>query len=365
LGVSEGEQGLTAGERSDVATVSLPEGTLSFEFVPRGEGLARSFLRVTPRNIKVDDASSKRLSDALASSGYTGILVQDTKRKLLARTLGPQGWKVARAIEPMVHSECSLVSAHDIPLEENLCDEQGCKLDMRNTESMSAMRISTCGRSAWAAYTDDGLIARIVSEGPRRQGFFVAEQPEDVFETADSLVRFLSAAGKRWAVFSVNMERFIRQFHPVDMWRMVLESPAPHQHSAAPLSSGNKKLAIQLFSDYYDELPIQARFRIGKFRSDRRFSVFVVDGGFVIVRLDGDVGLIYDIYVTPSKQGQGLGGELMRCAITSLAGRASSVILHTSFPRARRLYEKFGFKVTYQQLGVVLDELRLQPPRTG
>jgi GNAT superfamily N-acetyltransferase len=363
--VSEGEPGPTDAVRSDVSALSMSEGDASFEFMPLEDGLARAFFRVAPRNIKLGDDSSRRLGEALASPGFRRIQVQDTKRKLLSRTLLPQGWKVAKAIAPMVHSECSLVSAHDIPLEENLCDETGCKLDLRNTESMSAIRISTCGRSAWAAYTDEGHIARIVSEGPRRQGFFVTEQPEDIFETADSLVRFLVAAGKRWAVFSTGMGRFIRQFHPVDMWRMVLGSPTQYQHSVQPLSSSNRREAVRLFSDYYDELPIQSRFRMGRFRSDRRFSIFVADGGFVIVRLDGDVGLIYDIYVTPSKQGQGLGAELMRCALTSLAGRASSVILHTSFPRARRLYEKFGFKVGYQQLGVVLDELQLQPPRTG
>jgi len=348
-----------------VATLSVPEGTVSFELLPVEDGLARAFLRVSPRNIKLGDDSSRKLGELLASTGYDRFLVQDTKRKLLTRTLAPQGWKVTRAIEPMVHSECSLVSAREIPLEQDLCDETGCRLDMRDTESLSAIRISTCGRSAWAAYTDEGYIARIVSEGPRRQGFFATELPEDIFETADSLVRFLVAAGKRWAVFSVGMGRYIRQFHPVDMWRMVLEAPATHQHSVLPLSHGNRKEAVRLFSDYYDELPIQARFRIGRFRSDRRFSIFVTDGGFVITKLDGEVGLIYDIYVTPSRQGQGLGDELMRCALTSLAGRASSVILHTSFPRARRLYEKFGFKVTYQQLGVVLDELQLQAPRTG
>jgi ribosomal protein S18 acetylase RimI-like enzyme len=119
---------------------------------------------------------------------------------------------------------------------------------------------------------------------------------------------------------------------------------------------------VKLFSEYYDEPAMHSLFRLRRFRIDRNYAVYYIDGGFVITRLDGDTGLIYDIYVTPSRQGEGIGAELMRCGITDLAGKVSSCYLHTSYPRAKRLYEKFGFKTVYSQLGIRLDEISLKPP---
>jgi hypothetical protein len=52
----------------------------------------------------------------------------------------------------------------------------------------------------------------------------------------------------------------------------------------------------------------------------------------------------------------------MRCGITDLAGKVSACYLHTSYPRAKRLYEKYGFRTVYSQLGLRLDEISLKPP---
>jgi hypothetical protein len=54
----------------------------------------------------------------------------------------------------------------------------------------------------------------------------------------------------------------------------------------------------------------------------------------------------------------------MRCGLTALAGRVGSCYLNTSYPRAKELYEKFGFRTAYTQLGLRLDELALTPPST-
>jgi hypothetical protein len=52
----------------------------------------------------------------------------------------------------------------------------------------------------------------------------------------------------------------------------------------------------------------------------------------------------------------------MRAALTSLSAKVSSVYLHTSYPRAKALYEKFGFRTSYSQLAIRLDEIALTPP---
>ena len=293
---------------------------------------------------------------------YGKILVQDSRKKILQRSLRPLGWKVERAVPASVKRQCSMVTTYDLPMDENLIDMNGSKPELANTHDMHGISIDVGGRKAWAFYTDDGDTARVVSEGERRQGMMIATRTEDLFEVADCLVNFLATARKSWVVFSMDMGRFVREYDPITLMRLTLDAPKAYDHKAAPLSKENKKAALRLFSEYYDESILQSIMRLRRFRGEGKYQIYLVDGGFAITRLEGDTGLIYDIYVTPSKQGQGLGFELMKCALTSLAGKVSSVYLHTSYPRAKRLYQKFGFKAVYSQLGIRLDEVALTPP---
>ena len=326
------------------------------------EGVARAYLRFSPRNLKLSAESSRKLSEELCARPYGKILVQDSKKKILRKTLGPFGWKIGRAVPTSLTHECSMVTTYDLPLDENLIDMNGLKPDLANTHHMHGIGIVVEGRNAWAFYTDDGDTARVVAEGERRQGMMIATRTEDMFEVADCLVSFLATAKKSWAVFSVDMGRFLRRHDPITLMRLSLDSPKAYDHRAVPLSKENKKAALRLFSEYYDESILQSIMRLRRFIGEGKYQMYLVEGGFAITRLEGDTGLIYDIYVTPSKQGQGLGFELMKCALTSLAGKVSSVYLHTSYPRAKRLYEKFGFKAVYSQLGIRLDEISLTPP---
>lgn len=326
------------------------------------EGVARAFLRFSPRNVKLSEAGAKSLSDELCARPYSKILVQDSRRRVLRKTLQARGWRVRPAIDPSLKNQCSIVSTYDLPIDETLIDSSGQTPDISATSTLDGISIDLAGRKAWAFYTDDGETARVVAEKDRKQGMLVASSSEDMFEAADSLVSFLAATKKSWAVFSSDFGRYIRKFDPTVMWRLVLDRSTPYQHSGVPVSAENKADAVRLFSEYYDESALQASLRLRRYRTDRNCAVYVVDGGFVITRLEGDTGLIFDIYVTPSKQGQGLGAELMKCGLTDLAGKVSSSYLHTSYPRAKRLYEKFGFKTTYSQLGIRLDEIALTPP---
>jgi len=345
-----------------VILVKGPEGALSLELAPLREGVARAFLRFSPRNLSLSANSARSLSDELSNRPYSRILVQDSKKGTLRKALGPLGWRIDRGIPKTLKRECLSATTYDLPLDESLVDMNGQKPDLANTYNMHGISIRLDGRKAWAFYTDEGDTARIISEGERKQGMMVATRTEDLFEVADCLVRFLVTAKKSWAVFSLDMGRFIREYDPITLMRLTLDSPKPYDHKAVPLSKENKKAALRLFSEYYDESMLQSVLRLRRLKSEGNYQIFLIDGGFAITKLEGDTGLIFDIYVTPSEQGQGLGVELMRCALTSMAGRVSSVYLHTSYPRAKRLYEKFGFKSVYSQLGIRLDEIALSPP---
>ena len=358
----EAVQESATGQRDDAIVVRGNEGALSLELMPLREGVARAFIRFSPRNLKLSGHSVKRLSDELCARPYSKILVQDSKHNLLARSLGTLGWKVGAAIDPKMNKRCALVTTYDIPIDEHLRDSNGAVPNISGTSELNGIRVDLNERKAWAFYTDDGETARVVSEGPRKQGLMVAKETDDLFEAGDCLVRFLAASRKSWAVFSTDLGRFIRKFDPTTMWRMVLERPVAYEHRCEALSSRNRSQAVKLFSEYYDESTMQSMFRLRRFRTDRNYSIHLIQGGFIITRLEGDTGLIYDIYVTPSRQGEGLGVELMRCALTDLTGKVSSCYLHTSYPRAKHLYEKFGFKTVYSQLGIRLDELALEPP---
>jgi ribosomal protein S18 acetylase RimI-like enzyme len=207
---------------------------------------------------------------------------------------------------------------------------------------------------------DDGDVARIVTDAERRLGMLVATSEDDICLAADHLVRFLVTAKKKWAVFSSDLYGYVSHLHPANTVRMDLENPQPQDHSVEPLSKHNRGEAVSLFSEYYDENRLNAMMRLRRYARDKMFSVHVVDGGFVITRHEGDAGLIFDIYVTPSKQGEGTGEELMRCALSEFSERSTKkAYLRTSYPRAMRLYEKFGFEQTSTRLVVRLDEVLL------
>jgi len=346
----------------DIICVKGPEGALSLEIMPLREGIARTFIRFSPRGLRLSPDSAKRLDEALRSRPYSRILVQDSKRSAIRRALEPLGWRIGPAVVPKPMRRCSAVTTYDLPMDETLMDSDGRKPDVSNTSQMRGISVDLGDRKAWAFFTEEADAARLISEKERRQGLLVAGSTEDMFEAAECLVQYLAAMKKPWAVFSTDLGRFVRRYDPIMWWRLTLDRLTPFQHSVKPLSSETKGMAVRLFSEYYDESMMRARLRLRRMRDDGSYSVYVVDGGFVISKLEGEVGVIYDIYVTPAKQGQGLGEELMRCGLTSLVGRATSCYLNTSYPRAKELYEKFGFKTSYTQLGIRLDELALTPP---
>jgi len=350
--------------RSSILRIDAPEGTLSLEMMPIRPGVGRAFIKNSPRGLKLNSASSRQLNDSLLRTGPARILLADNKKKVVQNALSVHGWSARRAVVPIVDHKCAVCTTYDLPLDEGLRDDSGAIPQLTDTNHMIGVGINLGPRTAWGFYTDDGETARIVSEGSRKQGMMVASSEEDLVLAADCLIRFLAASRKKWAVFSNNMGRFIREYDPMVMWRMILEDPKGHNHSVRQLSRDNRKGIIRLYSEYYDEGMFAASLRLRRMSSDPNYSQFVTDGGFVIVRKEGEIGLIYDIYVTPSRQGEGIGGELMRCAMSSLAGRTTSVYLHTSYPRAKALYEKFGFKAVYSQLAVRLDEMALEPPST-
>lgn len=353
---------LAEDQRCDVVSANTDEGAASIELLPISPDTARAFLRCSPRNLRLDDGSARRFSTCLADAGFSRILVQDNKSGFLERVLSGNGWDVTKAIDPHVKHRYNIVATSDLPLEEDLIDHCGEPLDLTNTGHMVGLQLELEGRKVWAFYSDDGDTARILPSGDGRTGMLAGFSEEDTLLAADQLVRFFATAKKSWAVFSVELEDMIRQFQPTLTHRLELERPSNQDHSVKPLSRDNRKKAVALFSEYYDEGWLTAFLRLRRMARDRAYSVFVADGGFIILRFDKDMGLIYDIYVTPSRQGSGVGDELMRCALDSFSGRVEKVYLHTSYPRAKRLYEKFGFGVVSSHLVIRLDEVVLTPP---
>ncbi len=348
--------------RSKVVLVKGPEGALSIELVPLRDGVCRGFRNHSPRALRLSPESARELGRRIAEECPGRLLAADTKKRIIARALEPEGWGISRAIEARIERRCSMCTTYDVPVDGDFEDDRGCTPDLGDTSHMVGVSMEVGGRLSFGFYTDDGDTARIVSEGPRRQGMLLAQSPDDMEAAADCLLRFLAVARKKWAVFSVDMGRFIRRYDPIVMWRMALEGPRGFDHSVKPVSKDNRKAAVGMFSEYYDEGGFQASMRLRSMLSDKSYSVFATDGGFVVTKLEGETGLVYDIYVTPGRQGEGVGGELMRCALSNLAGRAHTVYLHTSYPRAKALYEKFGFRATYSQLAVRLDEMSFVPP---
>lgn len=346
----------------DVISTRTDEGAVSIEMLPMSDDTARAFLSCSPRNLRLRDEDARKLGDSLADFGYSTILAQDNRSGFLRRALSTANWSVRKAIDPHVEHRYSIVTTSDLPLEEDLVDHMGRPLDLTNTGHMVGLQLELEGRDVWAFYSDEGDSARVHPSGERRTGMFAGYSVDDTRLAANQLVRFFATAKKTWSVFSMELDDMVRSFSPRVTYRMELESPDKGDHSVQPLSRKNRSDGVALISEYNDEGWLAASLRLRRMARDKAFSVFLTDGGFVIVRLEGNTGLIYDIYVTPSKQGSGTGSELMRCALDYLSGRVGKVYLHTSYPRAKRLYEKFGFREVSSHLVVRLDEVLLTRP---
>ena len=341
---------------ADVVSISAPEGTTSIELAPLGDEIGRAFISCSPRALTLSDKWSWKLSRSLAETGYQQLLARDNRRATLSSALSGRGWESGPALEPLPGTKCVIVTTHDLPLDENLIDESGRNLELANTEHMVGVRVRLDDRDAWAFYSDEGETARIVTDSQHRLGMLVATDPEDLPLAAYHLVRFLQTARKRWVVFSPDLGDHIAHLHPARASLLELHGPTDYEHSVRPVSKETRGSVVSLFSEYYDEGRLGAMARLRRFVRDETLSVHVTDGGFVIVRDEGDSGLVYDIYVTPSRQGEGIGDELMRCALSEISKRSKRAYLRTSYPRARRLYEKFGFSESSHRLVVRLDE---------
>lgn len=342
---------------TDIVSVQAPEGVASVELAPVGDGIARAFIHCSPRALTLSDKWAWKLSRAAAETGYRQLLARDNRRSTLSSALSGRGWKSSAAFEPLTGSKCVMVTTHDLPLDENLIDEHGRHLDLVNTEHMVGVRVTMDDRDAWAFYSDEGETARIVTDAQHRFGMLVATDPEDLPLVADHLVRFLVTARKRWAVFSPDLGEHIAHLHPARASLLELHEPIDYEHSVKLVSKATRGSVVGLFSEYYDEGRLSAMMRLRRFLRDKTMSVHVTAGGFVIVRDEGGSGLVYDIYVTPSRQGEGVGDELMRCALSEISKRSKRAYLRTSYPRARRLYEKFGFSESSYRLVLRLDEM--------
>ncbi len=344
---------------SDVVTMSAPEGVVSVEIAPVGADHARIFMYCSPRALNLSDQWAWKLGNALSERGYGHVLARDNRKSTLRSAVSGRGWAVRAAVEPLVGPRYNMVTTHDLPLDETLIDEKGRALELANTAHMVGVRVELGERDAWAFYTDEGESARVITDSEHRLGMLVASSQADLSLAADHLVRFLVTAKKKWAVFSDDLAGHLTHLHPTRTALLELQEPGEHEHSVHPLSRENRGAAAGLFSEYYDEGRFGAMVRLRRFARDNNFSIHVTDGGFVIVKNEGESGLIYDIYVTPSRQGEGIGDELMRCALTAISKRSKRAYLRTSYPRARRLYEKYGFKESSSRLVVRLDEALL------
>ena len=346
---------------ADVIQVRMSGGTVSMEAVDLSPGIIRVYMRTSPRGLRLSTAESRLLLERLLDRGGSRIYIRDTRKRFLRKVCEQAGWRMERAIPPSASGPHAMVATRDLPLDEDLLDEHGRTPDLSDTGHMTGISVDVGPRRAWAFYTDEGTTARIVSEESRRWGMFVCYDPSDIQVASDTLIGFLASAKKKWAVYSGNLASLVSEYHPSVLSRMVLDDPRRHDHSAVSVAKSNRREAVGLFSEYYDENLLNSKIRMRSFEANRDFSVYAVDGGFVVLKSEGQRGLIYDIYVTPSRQGDGLGDELLRCALSHFSGRAETVYLHTSYPRARRLYEKHGFREDYSHLAIRLDEQVVSP----
>ena len=208
-------------------------------------------------------------------------------------------------------------------------------------------------------FTDFGRFARAKANDFGSEGFGVVREGREPSELLLSLVGEMRREKKRYLILGPEYAEHCGPVHPFPLWHMVSSSHGSYGHGCRVASGTDLKELAKLVSEYEDIDPDIALDSVTKsyFNPAFRFILPPQGGGFSLIKfMDGARGMINDLYVTPAMQGKGIGDELTRASIDLLSESCLTIQLNTIYPRAMRLYEKYGFKTVYEDSCVALNQ---------
>lgn len=338
---------------------------LSIEPSPQDDGSMRLFKEFSGTSYSPSEESDEQLTAFLGGIDAKEVIFEDTRKGLLAKLLKRVGYRLTKTYE-FPRGTKTRWRAWNEPTPP----------DMRYLGIEEHGQISICQSSRRLSLSDkDGAIGEVVFMDYGRfvrakanrfgsEGFGLVERGRDPSILLMSLVKEMIKERKRYLILGPEYSAASKPIHPFPLWHMTISSPGEYEHGCRFAAEPDLGALVRLTSEYEDSDSKAALARVMKNFQNPSFRYLLAPGneGFALLRfMEAAEGMINDLYVSPKHQGKGVGDELTRGALTALSESCLNIHLNTIYPRAKRLYERYGLRVQYEDLCVALNQRTMVP----
>jgi GNAT superfamily N-acetyltransferase len=338
---------------------------LSIEPSLQDDGSMRLFKEFSGTSYSPSDESNERLAVFLDGINVKKIIFEDTRKGLLAKILKRVGYRLTKTYK-FPRGTKTHWRAWNEPTPP----------DMRYLGIEEHGQVSICQSSRRLSLSDkDGAIGEIVFMDYGRfvrakanrfgsEGFGLVERGRDPSILLASLVKEMIKERKRYLILGPEYSVASKPIHPFPLWHMTISPPGEYEHGCRFAAESDLGILVKLTSEYEDSDSKTALARVMKNLQNPSFRYLLAPGneGFALIRfMEAAEGMINDLYVSPQHQGKGVGDELTRGALAALSKSCLNIHLNTIYPRAKRLYERYGLKVQYEDLCVALNQRVMLP----
>jgi len=339
---------------------------LSLEPSLQYDGSTRLFKEFSGTSYSPSKEKDERLTTFLNEINAKKIIFEDTRKALLTKLLKRIGYRLTKTYESPKGTK-AVWRAWNEPTPPDMrylgIEEHG---QVSICQSSRRLNLSDKnGAIGEIVFTDYGRFARAKANRYGSEGFGLIEPSRDPSLLLTSLVREMIKERKRYLILGPEYSAASKPIHPFPLWHMTISAPKEYEHGCRFASESDVGALTELTSEYEDSDSKAAYERVMKNLQNPSFRYLLAqrNEGFSLIRyMEAAEGMINDLYVSPQHQGRGIGDELTRGALTALSKNCLNIHLNTIYPRAKRLYERYGFRVQYEDLCVALNQRTMTTP---
>ena len=333
---------------------------LAIEPSPQDDGSVRLFKELSGSNFWPNEESNERLAAFLDGINVKKFFFEDTTKGILAKLLKRIGYRFAKTYE-FPRGTKTQWRAWNEPTPPDMrylgIEEHGQVSICQSSRRLSLSDKN--GAIGEIVFMDYGRFVRAKANRFGSEGFGLVERGRDPSILLTSLVKEMIKERKRYLILGPEYSAASKPIHPFPLWHMTISHQEEYEHGCRFATESDTGVLVNLTSEYEDSDIKTAFARVMKNFQNPSFRYLLAPGneGFALIRfMEAAEGMINDVYVSPQHQGKGVGDELTRAALTALSKNCLNIHLNTIYPRARRLYERYGFKIQYEDLCVALNQ---------
>lgn len=337
------------------------KGSVSLEPLSQEDGDLRLFKEFSGSSFPSNEITINCLSNFLRPLRANRIIFEDSRKSLLAKLLKKVGYQPVKTYDFEKGAKVSWPSwTGQEP--HHAGTRFGTKEDWQLPPNHAFRVMSLSNKNGPVGemmFSDFGRFARAKANQFGSDGFGSVQRGQSSSSLLVALVGELIKERKRYLILGPEYAEHVAPVHPFPLWHMSSISQKNYSHGCRLATGTDLKTIAMLVSEYEDIDRSTAQKNVVNtfYNPSFRFILPPEGGGFSLIKfLEGAEGMINDIYITPASQGKGIGDELTRASLSFLSKSCINVKLNTIYPRAKRLYEKYGFKVVYQDYCVALNQ---------